>query len=201
MEWLLTVVAIVLGPFLGIWVHGKLEDRKTTYQRKLDIFKTLMATRATPLARAHVESLNRIDIEFTEPDEKKVRDAWAVLLDHYGQGPIPPNKPPLNQNGVEQDKYNSDYHSYEIAKAQWDENVIELRATLLEEMGKIFGYDFDKVKIKKAVYNPRAHGDIEFEQILLLKTANDVLTGIRPIGMHIVNWPTQTEPDEHNQDT
>ena len=70
MEWLLTIVAIVFGPFLGIWVHGKLEDQKTTSQRKLDIFKTLMATRATPLARVHVESLNRIDIEFTQPNEK-----------------------------------------------------------------------------------------------------------------------------------
>ena len=68
---LLTIAAIVLGPFIGIFVHGKLEDRKTTYQRKLDIFKTLMGTRATPLARAHVESLNRIDIEFTGSKEKK----------------------------------------------------------------------------------------------------------------------------------
>ena len=44
MEWL-TIFAIVLGPFLGIWAHGKLEDRKTTFRRKLDIFKILMATR------------------------------------------------------------------------------------------------------------------------------------------------------------
>ncbi len=69
MEWL-TIIAIAIGPFLGICVHGKLEDRKRTYERKLDIFKTLMATRATPLARVHVEALNRIDIEFTGRKEK-----------------------------------------------------------------------------------------------------------------------------------
>ena len=34
------------GPFLGHLGHGKLEDRKSIYQRKLDIFKILMATRA-----------------------------------------------------------------------------------------------------------------------------------------------------------
>ena len=64
---------------LAIWANGKLKDTisKSTYQRKLDIFKTLMATRATPLARTHVESLNRIDIEFTGIKEKKVREAWA----------------------------------------------------------------------------------------------------------------------------
>ena len=95
MEWL-TIAAIVLGPFLGIWVHGKLGDRKTTYDRKLDIFKTLMATRATPLARIHVESLNRIDIEFKEPNEKQIRDDWAELLDHYTQRLIPERPGPRN---------------------------------------------------------------------------------------------------------
>ena len=73
MEWL-TIFAIAVGPFLGIWANGKLEDRKNTNQGKLDIFKTLMATRATPLARDHVESLNRIDIEFTGRKDKKIRE-------------------------------------------------------------------------------------------------------------------------------
>ena len=194
MEWL-TILAIVLGPFLGIWVHGKLEDRKTIYQRKLDIFKILMATRATPLARTHVESLNRIDIEFTGRKEKKIREAWAVLLAHYRQCPQPPIKRPLDQIKVEQDNYNSEYQSYDSAHGRWNEKVIELRATLLKEMSSIFGYEFDEIKIKQAIYYPVLHVNIDDQQLLLLEAATEVLRGKRPLGMHIVNWPNETEPD------
>ena len=125
---LLTICAILLGPFFGIFVHGKLEDRKITYERKLDIFKILMATRATPLARAHVESLNRIDIEFTGRREKKIRDAWAVLLNHYEQHP---KQPPSvsDQARSSQDKDNSEHHLYQTARYQWREKVVELHAT------------------------------------------------------------------------
>ena len=195
MEWVtmefLTIVAILLGPFFGIFVHGRLEDRKSTNQRKLDIFKTLMATRATPLARAHVESLNRIDIEFTGRKEKKIRETWAVLLDHYGQCPSLPTKPMPDRNQVEQDKYNSEYQSYEIDFARWIEKGYESRANLLKEMGAIFRYDFDEIKIRKAVYYPQLHGDIDEQQVLLLGAATDVLRGNRPLAMYIVNWPNQ----------
>ena len=194
MEWL-TILAIVLGPFLGIWVHGKLEVRKTIYQRKLDIFKILMATRATPLARAHVESLNRIDIEFTGRKEENIREAWAVLLDHYGQCPQPPIKPSLDWIEVEQDKYNSESQSYDNAFGRWNDKTIEFRARLLKEMSRIFGYQFDEVKIRQAIYYPKLHGDIDDRQLSLLEAATDVVWGKRPLGMHIVNWPNETEPD------
>ncbi len=196
MEWL-TIIAIVVGPFLGIWAHGKLEDRKRVCERKLDIFKTLMATRATPLAREHVESLNRIDIEFTGRKEKKVREAWAVLLDHYGQGPTPPIKPLPGQPQAEHDSYARDFQKFTSAQERWGERVIELRAALLREMGVIFKYEFDEVKIKKAIYYPKLHGDVETEQLALLAAANDVLLGNRYLAMYVVNWPTQADPSKH----
>lgn len=195
MEWL-TILAIAVGPFLGIWVHGNLEDKKRTYERKLDIFKTLMATRATPLAREHVESLNRIDIEFTGQKEKRVREAWAVLLDHYGQGPIQPTKPLPSQPPADHERYSTEWQNYENAQERWSERTIELRAALLKEMGLIFKYEFDEIKIKKAIYHPRFHGDVEAEQLLLLTAANDVFRGNRPLAMYIVNWPTQNDSDE-----
>ena len=197
---MVTIAAIVLGPFLGIWVHGKLEDRKTTYDRKLDIFKTLMATRATPLARIHVESLNRIDIEFKEPKEKQIRDDWAELLDHYTHSHIPPTLPLPNRSQAEQDGYNSEYLDYKSAQGIWNEKTVNLRAKLLEAMGKTFGYQFDKVTIKKAAYYPQLHGDIDDQQVLLLMAAYDVLRGNRPLGMHIVNWPDQTEPSDSSSE-
>ena len=71
---ILTIIAILIGPFLGIYVYGKIEDRKHAYNRKLDVYKTLMATRGTQLSPDYVNALNRIDVEFTADDEKAVRD-------------------------------------------------------------------------------------------------------------------------------
>ena len=197
MEWL-TIIAIAFGPFFGIWAHGKLENRKRTYERKLDIFKILMSTRATPLADVHVQSLNRIDIEFTEHKERKVREAWAVLLDHYTQGPIPPTKLLPSQLQVDRDKYDQELQAYRSAQALWNDRVIALRATLLKEMGAIFKYDFDEVRIKKAIYHPQLHESLETERLFLLKTANDVLSGQRPIGISV--WPEHGR-EEHPKAT
>lgn len=193
MGWL-TIIAIAVGPFLGIWANGKLQDRKTAYQRKLDIFKTLMATRATPLARAHVESLNRIDIEFTGRKGRTTCQAWAVLLEHYGKCPTQPSNPPLTDNQVVREQYNTDKQSYLNSFDRWFEKIIELRTTLLKEMGDILGFPFDELKIKNAVYHPKLHGDVDEQQLSLLAAANDVLRADRPLAMYIVNWPNQTEP-------
>ena len=186
MEWL-TIIAIAVGPFLGIWANGKLKDRtKSTYQRKLDIFKTLMATRATPLARTHVESLNRIDIEFTGIKEKKVREAWAELLDHYEQVPTPLNPPLPNQSDEAQETYGVDLQEFNSKNYIWGEKTTELRSTLLQEMGNLLGYEFTAVMIKKAIYYPKLHGDIDHEQLLLLASANSVLLGQRPL--YVTTW-------------
>ena len=186
MEWL-TIIAIAVGPFLGIWANGKLKDRtKSTYQRKLDIFKTLMATRATPLARTHVESLNRIDIEFTGIKEKKVREAWAELLDHYEQVPTPLNPPLPNQSDEAQKTYGVDLQDFNSKNYIWGEKTTELRSTLLQEMGNLLGYEFTAVMIKKAIYYPKLHGDTDHEQLLLLAAANSVLLGQRPL--YVTTW-------------
>jgi hypothetical protein len=193
---ILVLIAIAFGPFFGIWAHGKLEDRKRTYERKLGIFKTLMATRATPLSAQHVEALNRIDIEFTKRNEKKIRETWKVLLDHYGEGPKPPTKPTPGAPQAEQDRYAADWRIYEDADKRWAERGIDRRATLLKEMGVLFKYGFDEVEIKKHAYYPKLHGDIESEQRFLLVTANDVLSGKRPLAMYVTNWPDELNPEQ-----
>ena len=63
MTWI-TILAIILGPILAVQVQKYIENKKETRNKKMQIFKALMATRATPLYPAHVEALNMIDIEF-----------------------------------------------------------------------------------------------------------------------------------------
>lgn len=63
---IITISAILLSPFLAVqatvWLNKKTEEKN----RKMGIFRDLMATRATALSPKHVEALNRIEIEFYE---------------------------------------------------------------------------------------------------------------------------------------
>lgn len=67
---IIMVLAVFLGPVVAVRLTRFLDDRKEVRERKLWIFKTLMATRAYTLAQTHVEALNRIDLEF-EPTIQK----------------------------------------------------------------------------------------------------------------------------------
>jgi hypothetical protein len=58
------VFATLLGPVLAVQAQKWIERAREKTQRKIAIFRTLMATRATFLSPAHVEALNAIPIEF-----------------------------------------------------------------------------------------------------------------------------------------
>ena len=193
---ILVILAILAGPFIGIWAQGKLENRKQAKERKLEIFKTLMANRATPLSPDFVGALNRIDIEFVGEKEKEVTSAWNSLLNHFGEGPNPPSFPPAKASQAEREQYERESRIYENAFARWIERADELRTKLLKEMSAQLGYNFDEVHIRKAAYNPRLHGELEMTQQSLLKAVDEVFAGKRPLPMFITNWAGQQGGDE-----
>jgi hypothetical protein len=167
---IVTVLAIVIGPVAALWVQRILDEGRDKKNRKLWIFKTLMSNRATRLAPLYVQALNLIDVEFTEPKEKAIREAWKELLDLYTNFKTTPNAV---------------------------EHVGELTATLLAEMAKVLGYDFDKVYLKKGVYYPEFLGNVEVEQHALRRAVLELLAGKRriPVGVLEDKFPEINLPD------
>ena len=82
----LTIVAIIAGPIIALQVQRQLDSSREARNRKLWVFKTLMSYRSTALSPNFVQALNLIDVEFDANSEKEkaVRNAWKVLLDHFG---------------------------------------------------------------------------------------------------------------------
>jgi len=196
---ILVVLAILAGPFIGIWAQSRIDKRRQSKERKLDVFKTLMATRATPLSQEHVRALNRIDMEFFGRKEKKVRNAWNTLLDHFGEGPTHPPEPAEGISPVNLKKHHLELQKYDNDFARWLERTGSLRTKLLKEMGASPGYDFGEVHIRKAAYNPRLHDDIEMTQLSVIKAINDVFTRKRSLPMDIVNWPEQKSDGDRSR--
>lgn len=161
-DWLM-ILAVLLGPIIAVQLTRFLDDKKEKRERKLQIFKTLMATRAYATSWDHVVALNRIDLEFNKDDkvEKAVLDAWKQYLDLLSDKSIQPE--------------------------QWGIRRTDLLVELLYKMALVLDYDFDKTHIKNSSYAPIAHGNIEEEQRLLRLQLIEVLDGKRPLPMTIIN--------------
>lgn len=155
---LATIAAIIIGPVVALWLQRISERRRDRCTRKLIIFKELMATRATRVSPRHVDALNAIEVEFSDGSggDKRVLEAWRLYLDHLGDGDMDDNQ-------------------------RWTDKGNDLLTDLLYEMSRVLKYDFSKVTLKKNVYSPKAHGDLELDQYLLRKYIVEMMAGKRAI--------------------
>ena len=163
---LATIAAIIIGPIVALWCQRYSERRLGRRHRQLVIFKELMATRATRLSPRHVDALNAIEVEFSEGGngDKLVLDAWRLYLDHLDASP---NKMSESQ--------------FEL----WQKTRDELLTDLLYEMSRALQYDFDKLALKKNIYSPMGHGDIETYQRLVRQYVIEIIAGKRSIPIDV----------------
>ena len=61
---ILTMSAILLAPLVAIQVSVYLEKKREVRGTRLNVFRTLMATRGSKLSVNHINALNMIDVEF-----------------------------------------------------------------------------------------------------------------------------------------
>lgn len=163
----ITVFAIFRAPIVALRLQKEIETFNEQKQRKLGVFKILLATRANTTSLEHVQSLNMIDIEFY--NEKSIRDFWNIYRDHL-------NSYPQNQDKAAQDR--------------WEEKRVDYLTDLLYAMSQFFGYDFDKVILKKGAYSPVAHGIINLEQAIIRKGFVEILAGEKPIKVELTDKKT-----------
>lgn len=180
-DWL-TILAILLAPLVAIQVQRRLDVARERRLAKLRIFQTLMATRAARVSPDHVQALNMIDIEFygkrafphplRSAKEKAVVDQWKLYLDHL-------NSPPAQDDPV-----------------SWFTRGDDLFTELLFAMSKDLDYDFDKVHLKRGIYAPQAHGQLEFDQTVIRKGLAQLLSGTTPL---LVRLSSETSNPEAAQ--
>ena len=165
-DWLV-VISMLLSPLIAVQATKWLERRTQSRDEQVQIFKTLMATRAANLDTRHVESLNVIDVVF-HSDEKQqieIRRLWKQYLDHLNDRAYP--------------------------RETWEVKRVELLVELLHGMAIYLGFDFDKTHIKNQAYFPEGYGDLENDQIVNRKALREILTGQRPLHTCVTNFPQQ----------
>ncbi|MCX4291475.1 MAG: hypothetical protein OSJ36_06785 [Odoribacter sp.] len=175
---IISICAIIAGPIFAVQIEKYLERRRENKNRRLSIFKTLMATRGTVLSWDHVEALNRIDLEFSGNKKfEKVIQAWKAYFDNLSQ------------------KYTPE------EEAIWVNKNRDLLADLLYEMGHSLGFGFDKILIKRNVYSPVGHAKIEFEQEQIRKSMLEILSGDKGFPITLISDDKAIEKQEELQST
>jgi len=159
------IIATLLGPLFAVQASQFLERQRQKRAERLQIFKTLMATRAANLDQRHVEALNQIDVVFhsDSKSDKAIRQSWKGYLDHLNDKNYP--------------------------KETWGIRRLDLMIDLLHLMASGLGYDFDKTHIKNQVYYPEGFGDVVTDQNAIRKSLADILSAKRPLPIWVTNYP------------
>ena len=178
-DWIV-IIAILVAPILAIQIQKFIENRKEIKVRKMQIFRTLMATRATPLYPQHVEALNMIDIEFF--NNKVITDAWKLLLDNFENYPQDVNDP-----------------NYQAKLDKCIEKSKDLLTDLLFEMAKSLDYTFDKVHLKRGAYIPKGHVDYMLDEEFIRRAFVGVLLGQVPIPIKVVSIQSKEVQSQNNK--
>ncbi len=174
---ILTILAIFVGPFVGIYAQSWVEYYKERKARQLNIFRVLMATRADSHSKEHVRALNLIDIDFLQnKKEKPVIIAWKVLLKHLDNYP-------------DQKDYKGKSKKYESAYEDAEKKSEKYLNDLLLVMSNFLGYAFKQEDIKDGWYATDGHGIEEEENDIIRESLVELLTGETHLNVNMKTLP------------
>jgi hypothetical protein len=111
-----------------------------------------------------------IDLEFD--GVRPVTDAWKAYLDHLTKTP----KYPTSEGKADEEK-RSEKAIYDSKMDSWGNQREDFLADLLHTMGASLDYNFDKTHIKRSIYAPQGHADIENDQQFIRRSVIELFLG------------------------
>ncbi|ADP69835.1 hypothetical protein Rvan_0554 [Rhodomicrobium vannielii ATCC 17100] len=158
---ILLVCVTLLSPLIAVQVQKWIERSTERNRSRQQLFKTLMATRATRLATEHIQALNMISLEFgARPKVSNVIAKWRLYADHLN-----PPAPDTSQ--------------------AWQAKADDLFLDLLESMSKSLGYDFDKVEIRRGIYYPNGQLKNDLDREIFNTEILKIVKGEKPLPISI----------------
>ena len=171
-----TACATILGPVIAVQTQKYLEHKRSQKEQKMQIFMTLMATRASRFSPDHIRALNMIDLAFNggssgrrKISETEVLDSWRDFLDHL-------NTKVTDENVV-----------------RWTERHNEGMVVLLGAMAKDLGLRYDRVLLRNGAYFPQWHAVMDLEHQQIRQSLLRVLSGEQSINMSVKDFPVNSE--------
>jgi hypothetical protein len=167
------VMAILLGPVAAIvvsllmtWQH---DDKRQMLERRMRVFRQLLATRASAAHYDHVSALNLVEIDFYQV--VPVIDAWRVYMRHLASVPPGRRLPP------EEDKIFGDKRT-------------DLLAALLKQIAVFLKFEMGEIDLKRGGYSPQVWADQENRDAAMKEAITILASGQRPLRVQPEAPPT-----------
>lgn len=166
------ISATLFGPVLAVQAQKWLERNRDIRERRLAIFRTLMATRAATISPMHVEALNAVPVEFygSRGKLKDINEAWKLYLDHHDDR--------LQFNDA------------------WGQKRQDLFLNLLHLLSQFLGYSFSLAQLGRDIYSPKAHGELETEQNIIRRGLVGLFQGEIALPMAVKEFPATAASPE-----
>jgi hypothetical protein len=160
-QFFIYMLAIMVSPLIAVQVSEWLKRRYDVRARRLWVFKTLMATRASALSTDHVQAINMVAVEFNAKDRKskEVFQAWKSYMDHLATTP---------------------------GSEAWGNRRDDLFFAMLHKMSLRLGYDLDMSDMRRTSYTPTGLSERDADLTRMVKGILAVLDGKSsvPISAH-----------------
>ena len=161
-ETLAIVAATFLGPVAAVLITLWREAVREKRNRRLYVFRTLMATRKIPISNEHVNAINLVEVDFYGC--KNVEAAWKDYSKHLN-----------DQTKTENEA--------------WREEKEKLLSKLLSEIADVMGFRVPAIDIFRGGYAPKGWQHRDNRLMTGLEYINDLYEGTRGVKVIIVPPP------------
>src|ERR1700712_4613828 len=179
---ILTIVALVAGPVMSVFITRYLDDTRAYKSRRMDVFRTLMRTRRTVLSPEHIGALNLGEIEFAK--DPSVLTAHKALFTHFGTAHGRRENEKIE--GLS-DKSEIDRRS-ELFGTRLSQERQSALAKLLHAMAGALGFKIEQLEIFEGGYTPQFWVNVENEQEIIRKFVVDLAHANKVLPIGVVDY-------------
>lgn len=180
---ILTIFAIVSGPILAIVVSRHLDKQRERDARRMEIFRTLMRTRRTPMWPDHVGALNLVEIEFK--DDEVILSAWKELFEHFAKKHARGEDEVVSE-ATPRDEINKRDKVFYDRLARERQTLL---AKLLHAIAKRMNFKAEQLEIFEGGYTPQGWEEVEIEQRAIRRFAIDLYLGRATLPVNVTGDP------------
>lgn len=157
---ILIVLATFCRPIAAVQIQKVLEQKRESVARKIVIFRSLMSTRTTPFSPEFVQAFNAIPIEF------------------YGNGQA-------LRSILDKHKEYLSHLEIQYEPQAWALKRQELLVSLLREIAKFLGYEFNNVELFRGSYFPTHFAKLNDEEEEIRAGLAALLSGRRNLAVEV----------------
>lgn len=170
-EALAIMAATVVGPIAAVLITRWRDNAAEQRGRRMNVFRTLMATRRIAVSPDHVGALNLVEVEFY--GLKQIENAWREYIKHLYDFP---------------EAARTDKERYRV----WDERRTDLLTILLSEMALALDMPIREIDLRNGGYAPEEWAIRDWKAGAIQEYVIELALGRRVLPIMLIQPPNDS---------